>query len=458
METKVEDLEKASESANHENGLLRAQVERLQTELKEYRKRLSTNSNAVNRGSPTGQFVGQPFSSKANWDINNNFQFEFPKFGPHTPSTIAQMKQRSSTGNAKPNGNTVARNGSLTSASPRSAMAPTRTPSVPVPPTFSGSGIDELSSLFSPEILASVNRRNNSDYLTSFQADNSVQLSPENSASSVSRKDSSTENRSVMDSNSASPASSGDNGGFVSSCATTPESSAESPEQRKASEAAFSSINGGSRNNNTTSHEAFCKEFSTACGTKDNPVPLMLTRSDNTPASTINPTVNQAASSDLDFNGFDWLATQNGGTFDPVLFGDYRDPQESIMSGEYSGFFNDALAMPDFGSPLNQPLETTLPKKKDLMQEIEEQQAGKEPEVVPSQDAQQFLTCNLLWSVVRLFFPFTPLDILILFFHVAHYSPGIVFRDRRKFKTAKLTWTTCARNSNPKPSARDQEP
>ena len=39
-ETKVKDLEKASGSAN-QNGLLRAQMERLQVELREYRKRPS---------------------------------------------------------------------------------------------------------------------------------------------------------------------------------------------------------------------------------------------------------------------------------------------------------------------------------------------------------------------------------------------------------------------------------
>lgn len=73
------DLEKASESANHENGLLRAQVSRLQDELKEYRKRLSGlrrppaqsppgHSSLISRGSD-------------GLDNSNTFQFDFPKFG-----------------------------------------------------------------------------------------------------------------------------------------------------------------------------------------------------------------------------------------------------------------------------------------------------------------------------------------------------------------------------------------
>ena len=391
LETKVEDLEKASESANHENGLLRAQVTRLQTELKEYRKRLSLNNNAVNRGSPTSQFVGQPFSSKANWDINNNFQFEFPKFGPHTLSSIAQIKQRSSTGNFKANTNNIPRNSSFTSSSPRTTVGPSRNTSVPLPPAFPDSGMDELSTLFSPEILASVNRRNNSDYLGSHQPEKFTQQGSEKGGEgAASRKGSSTA-RSVTDSNSASPASSGDNGGFVSSCATTPESSAESPEQRKASEPALGLMNGGAQKTNAGTNEVFGKDSSFARRVNGHAITK---GSDNASTSIGFP---QAANPELDFSGFDWLASQNGGAFDPVLFGDYRDPQENIMNNDY-GFFNDALGMPELASPMNQPLEPALPKKKDLMQEIEDQQAGKEPEVTPSKGGQQFLTCNLLWS------------------------------------------------------------
>ena len=104
-----------------------------------------------------------------------------------------------------------------------------------------------------------------------------------------------------------------------------------------------------------------------------------------------------------DFQGIDWLANQNGGAFDPVLFGDYRDPQESIMNSDFGGFFSDAFPLPDFGSPLTTPHETNLPPKKDLMKEIEDTQEGREPEVNESEETpKQFLTCNMLWSVIFL--------------------------------------------------------
>jgi hypothetical protein len=57
---------------------------------------------------------------------------------------------------------------------------------------------------------------------------------------------------------------------------------------------------------------------------------------------------------------FDWLAQQNGGQFDPVLFGDYREPQDAITSGDY-GFFSDALPFFDFSTPLSDGLPPSPP-------------------------------------------------------------------------------------------------
>lgn len=62
---KVADLEEASESTNHENSLLRAQVDRLQTELREYKRRLHTSE--LTRSSSFATIGG--------------FQFDFPPFG-----------------------------------------------------------------------------------------------------------------------------------------------------------------------------------------------------------------------------------------------------------------------------------------------------------------------------------------------------------------------------------------
>ncbi|KKY21040.1 putative ap1-like transcription factor [Diplodia seriata] len=83
LETKVGELQKASDAANHENGLLRAQVERLQMELREYRKRLSSNSTGVSRPSGFPSLL-----SHNNSPPSSNFQFEFPRFGALPGSQI----------------------------------------------------------------------------------------------------------------------------------------------------------------------------------------------------------------------------------------------------------------------------------------------------------------------------------------------------------------------------------
>jgi AP-1-like factor len=352
LETKVDDLEKASDSANHENSLLRAQVERLQTELKEYRKRLSLGANPI-RTSP--QASSHALSPKTNWDINNNFQFAFPKFGPlgTDPNAI--------NGSHRSNGESVT---SPTSISRSNSGQQT---------TFAGS-TDDLSDLFSPSVLAGINS-------TSGSMSNKPRTKKHNS-----------------ETNTASPCSSAahssSNGGFISSSATTPEFSPESPEQRKASEAA-----GDTQRRGSTTHETFCKNFQTACGNKQNPVPAMMSESDTSPASA-SSMGNLPNTPGFDTSSFDWIANQNGGGFDPVLFGDYRDPQDNIMNNDFA-FFDNAFAMPDFdhSATTTQPIEPVLPKKKDLMQQIEESQADKDNEVVPGENAKQFLTCNMLWLV-----------------------------------------------------------
>src|SRR6516162_8499715 len=83
LETKVQDLEKASEAANHENSILRAQIEKMSVELREYRKRLSFSGNG--RSPPLNAGLPPYLRSSNNNTVNNpndvNFQFEFPKFG-----------------------------------------------------------------------------------------------------------------------------------------------------------------------------------------------------------------------------------------------------------------------------------------------------------------------------------------------------------------------------------------
>lgn len=105
-----------------------------------------------------------------------------------------------------------------------------------------------------------------------------------------------------------------------------------------------------------------------------------------------------------DINGIDWMAQQNGGQFDPILFGDYRDPQENILNNStFGGYFNDAFLAQDFNSPFNTgDVIASPPPKRDLMKEIELQQNGTEdflPHVVTkNNDPTQTLTCDKnLW-------------------------------------------------------------
>ena len=425
----MEDLEKASESANHENGILRAQVDRLQSELKEYRKRLSINSATVNRS---------PLQSKSNWDINSNFQFEFPKFGDSNSSNAGPLK-RSATANTSYNEGTGLNEFASTVGNHRAFSESSKSKSsTDVTKSKNDNHLDDLAGLFSPSILGSVSSGSSSDYLSyntgNVNSHNTSITSTNNTGGEKLRANT----FSCASETTASPsASSISQNGFNSSCGTSPEPSAASPEARKASEGTMD-LNGvdGSRRP-SEGETAFCHLLSTACGTKDNPIPLAMSSSNAPSSAMMYPSLG-------DFNGIEWMAQQNGGNFDPVLFGDYRDPQETIMSADFGDFFNDAFPLGDFApasnahiTPMtNTILESTLPPKKDLMQQIEESSSGKEPEVVPGEPAKQFLTCNMLWSVSHC-------QMCGIF---ANLSIGIVSQNRRGCSLVKLTWMTSALN------------
>lgn len=102
-----------------------------------------------------------------------------------------------------------------------------------------------------------------------------------------------------------------------------------------------------------------------------------------------------AKSPAADINGIDWMAQQNGGIFDPVLFGDYRDPQDNILNNNTFGdFFDDAFPSQDFGTPYNTG---EAPAKKDLMQEIVVSKTVSPSELGPKDDKNQFVACDKLW-------------------------------------------------------------
>ena len=106
-----------------------------------------------------------------------------------------------------------------------------------------------------------------------------------------------------------------------------------------------------------------------------------------------------AKSPAFDINGIDWMAQQNGGAFDPVLYGDYRDPQDNILSNNAFGdFFNDAFPSQDFGTPY---YTGDAPPTKDLVQETEVRKSAGLRRLGPEDDRKKFLACNKIWFVHR---------------------------------------------------------
>lgn len=326
LEDKVEELEKASKDANHENDRLRAQVDKMTMELNEYKKRVSLLASN-NRLPPSSQ---QPvFGSSV---INNlsdvNFQFEFPKFGslPGPPSSTSAQSTKATKPAAKKTGS-------------QDQLSPTTKPrDQSSPATSNGFGqpkpqsADDLSSftnnLFSPP-LTNVNVANASR--TSLDS----HFSAPGAASTSSPSASSTSNM----------------GGPSSSCGTSPEPSAQSPMGFKPVDTL------------TTIGEEQGSDF------------------------------NQL--SNFGMEDFNWLPQDF--QFDPQLFGDYREPQENILTTFDDTFFNEAVDM-DFPTPYNLPV-TGGPgaPKKDILAEID---AAKNKDEVSS-DGQLLLTCNKIWEKLQ---------------------------------------------------------
>jgi AP-1-like factor len=142
---------------------------------------------------------------------------------------------------------------------------------------------------------------------------------------------------------------------------------------------------------NTEGEITFCERLNMACGNPRNPIPRAMSKSDVT--SPPAPAKTPAA----DLNGLDFFANQNGGQFDPSLFGDYRESQNAIVGdGDFTGgFFNDAFPTADYGSPFHFGDTPAIPKPNPL-EEIERLQDG-DDEVVPGEDTNQMLNCHKIW-------------------------------------------------------------
>lgn len=392
LETKVAELEKASDAANHENGLLRAQVNRLQTELREYRKRLSLNSSSsMSRSPPIGGFA-----SYLNGTNSNNFQFEFPRFGG-LPG--AQMF----------NNGPLAKSGSVSAASPpkgstsgpgvlmrqssgdRSLSPRSQTSAAGTPGGMVSSPVKAESKSAAPESQsrASIDSTNGQSRVFQFKPGSVSSTTNSPSASSTSHF------------------------GATSSAGTSPDPAQNSP--AKNGDFSMDTIKEGYVcHGNSEGEIAFCEKLNMACGNPRNPVPRAMSQSNGSgPTATKSPnlnantnntstpaTSNNPKTPNTDTKGIDHFATQNGGQFDPILFGDYRESQAAVVGdGDFTnGFFNDAFVMPDFGSPFHFG-DTPAVQKPNPLEEIEKLQDGVDEEVVPGEDTTQMLNCHKIWYV-----------------------------------------------------------
>lgn len=325
-------MEKASEAANHENSMLRAQVERITAELSHYKQRMSL----VNNKSTTQQTRAQPFGSAAVNNINDvSFQFEFPKFGT-LPGPPAKTHHKSMSQPISPSSQHTAS------------------------PAASQNNIDRVAQ-FSQQ--AARNAQFKED-LAKFSTGGPFSLHTPSMSSSTatgSRASVDSVNYSGNNTTSSPSASSHSNVGATSSCGTSPEPFTQSPMGFK-------------------------------------PVDTLTTIGEEHPSmSTVDGPFSQFTGLDFSNNSFDWLVQQNnGGQFDPQLFGDYREPQENVMThSTFDDLFNDSLEA-DFFTPYNMANSPNQNHKKlNLIDEIDAKQNA-----IDDEPRKENMSCNQLWYVV----------------------------------------------------------
>jgi AP-1-like factor len=406
LETKVTELEKSSESTSHENGLLRAQVQRLQLELREYRKRLSLTS-MLGRSPPTSGNNLQTLLGNANGNgTAGAFNFDFPKFGslptmPFTPSSTTSPPAtngsigRTSSTDGRDSPKSQAR-ASLTSngSSGKSSIDSQNGSS----PAFN----DSFNNLGTP-LSTGIGESKPGD----------AQV-PDRVSS-----DSSTTNTRMFvfnSTNSSSPSASSNShfgNNASSSCGTSPEPSNNSPATaNKDSTLDTINENGFACHTGADGEISFCEKLNMACGNIRDPTPRLQSISNDSPA----PGAAKSSSPGKDgkgVGGVDYFANQNGGQFDPVLFGDYHQSNAAIVGdGDFTGgFFNDALpTSADWGSQfswndltgssMRTGLTPAVQKSNPLdpLQQADALVSGiDEDEVVPGEDTSQMLSCHKIW-------------------------------------------------------------
>ena len=454
-------MAKAHEADKHEKGMLKAQVDRLQVELREYRKRLSLNAGSVSRSPPLAAQKTQSRSNTNSAYGQGNFQFDFPKFGALPGSQIFSNQNDSSSNisnqrnsmtppaltqspgsnghigavqaptlNRANSSNSTGRGVSPKHAQSISSISASPTTSVSQQDSFSNSNLsfapystndnmhgfastlpqmngnngDPFGDLFSPSIMKTVGQTGN--YFDPNQSTNSVPAAA------------------VAKNGGESTAGIPDNRVFrFNSTSNTSDSASPSA----------SSLSQWNMNGTTNS----------SCGTSPEPVHDSPANKDKSADNFAMPLTQNNMSTDnswsLSSNNLNSLTTNNNSntnnlfnvpqldSFDPVLFGDYRDPSNDLLGGADfgGGFFDEALtnsAPYDYGSPSNLfGILQNLPQpglspngasnaptpSRNLMAEIDKTRDGGDddyglPNTKTSQDSKpakpsKLISCNNIW-------------------------------------------------------------
>lgn len=411
LETKVEELEKASDATHNENSQLKSQIEKLQVELNEYKKRVSLLGN-VPRMASTGS-RNQPLGFGALQNLSDvNFQFEFPKFGslptPQNGGNNNANAKRSTTYPSPPSTNSNSQN------SPREKSGDKTTPSS----TKGGESSDVQRKEASAK--ASTNFSNVSPY-----------ESTHGGTASRTSLDSAT--FSVNGAAGASPCSSSNsNMGPSSSCGTSPEPFTQSPVGFKPMDT-LTTI--GEEQPAVTSDHPTGKLSSVIYPRGKITVLTWLAGFGSTFGN-------------IDFGNLDWLSQQNGGQFDPQLFGDYREPQNNVLANTTfdDSFFNDAFDV-DFTTPFNA---APSPKsgKKNICDEIDAQKEQDDTPVATINS--KLLTCNNIW--------YDAVQQLIYAVPMLTHSIGRNCKHVRRSTMERLTLMVSAQTSRRKPSVEVRAP
>ena len=373
-------------------------------ELREYRKRLSLNSTSVNRAAPaTSGFSSLLGNSGAS---ASNFSFDFPRFGGLPGAHILDNGPLAKAANKSTSTAPARQDSTGRSLSPRSQLNGSAANSPDQNATAQRSG--SLNGFFGGFDNSSSNQTTRGSTDSSGTPSRIFQF---NSGSST---------------HSDSPsASSNSQVGQNSSCDTSPEPSHQSPGKDTIAD-------GYVCHGNSEGEITFCERLNMACGNPRNPVPRAMSKSDANPSPAPAPAKTPAT----DINGLDFFANQNGGQFDPSLFGDYRESQNAIIGdGDFTnGFFNDAFPLADYTASPFHFGDTPAIQKPNPLEEIERLQDGADDEVVPGEDTTQMLNCHKIWLVLYSFWRSDS----------ANSSIGTNWPTVLTSKTARLTWTICA--------------